>query len=203
MIPAWPPQATERRAAECPLWVLHSPARTTGSSFIHQGGDCGTQKLGCQHFPQRELEEPGSGEPLSTSCPQYKAELRSRDTPSSQSTASLSLKVRCSPVRSCRDLGPGSVHAQTEAHPHATWAPVWCWPHRGASAGRAGSAVSCRVCLLPPQSQVPELPEHSGRWRHSREGRSTLPEPPSLPLSFHLQQEQHLLFEGHPCVHSI
>lgn len=139
-------------------------------------------------------------------CPRRAPSTRQSRDPETHLQAKaqlLSLKVRCSPARSCGDLGPGSVHAQTEALPHATRAPVWCWPHHGGSAGRAGSAVSCRVCLLLPQSQVPELPEHSGRWRHSREGRSALPEPPSLPLSFHLQQEQHLLFEGHPCVHSI
>lgn len=151
MIPAWPPQATECRAAECPLWVLHSPARTTGSSFIHQGGGCGTQKLGCQHFPQRELEEPGSGEPLSTSCPQYKAEPRSRDTPSSQSTASLSqgqmlssevLRRLGARKCSCPDRSPPPRYPG----PSVVLASPWrlCW----------ACGLGCELPGLPPPASV-------------------------------------------------
>ena len=80
-------------------------------------------------------------------CPRRAPSTRQSRDPETHLQAKaqlLSLKVRCSPVTSCGDLGPRSVHAQTEAYPHATRAPVWCWPHCGASAGHVGSAVSCR-----------------------------------------------------------
>lgn len=137
MIPAWPPQATGAQGCRVSTVGSTQPGPDHRLQLHPPGRGCGTQKLGCQHFPQRELEEPGSGEPLSTSCsPVHKAELRSRDTPSSQSTASLSLKVRCSPVRSCRDLGPEVFMPRQSPPPCYLGPSVVCWPHHGASAGR-------------------------------------------------------------------